>query len=215
MPPGHAGREKSLRNRKCVALIDVAVVAGVSLLYVVLEIALVAKRWSYAVIGVALLSYVVYLIRQRPHSWRELGFRRDNLSEGLVPVCVFTAVAGAGMVLWSLTQGTGSWGRAALVLFALYPVFAVVQQLAFQGLLHRGLMVLLPSPALQVLVTAGAFAMVHGGSLTLLALTFVAGLAWSLLYRRCRNLWLLAASHSVLAALAYPAVLADDPLSRL
>lgn len=74
---------------------------------------------------------------------------------------------------------------------------------------------LLPAPALQVLVTAAAFASVHIGNSTLVALTFVAGLMWSLLYRRWSNLWLLAGSQTILAALAYPLVLGDAPLSRI
>jgi membrane protease YdiL (CAAX protease family) len=76
-------------------------------------------------------------------------------------------------------------------------------------------MVLLPSPTLQVLGTAGAYACVHVGTPTLVALTFVAGVMWSLLYRRWPNLWLIAGSHTILAALAYPLVLGDVPLSRL
>jgi membrane protease YdiL (CAAX protease family) len=89
-----------------------------------------------------------------------------------------------------------------------------VQQLGFQGLFHRGLVVLVPSPVVQVLLSAGAFALVHFGNPALLVLTFLAGVMWSLLYRRWPNLWLIAGSHTVLAALAYPLVLGDVPLSR-
>jgi membrane protease YdiL (CAAX protease family) len=67
---------------------------------------------------------------------------------------------------------------------------------------------------LQILITATAFGSVHFGNRILLGLTFVAGIAWSVLYCRWPNLWLLAGSHSVLAALAYPLVLAYEPLSR-
>ena len=90
-----------------------------------------------------------------------------------------------------------------------------MQQLGFQGLLHRALMVLLPSPVLQVLGSAVAFACVHIENLTLFGLTLMAGVMWSLLYRRWPNLWLIAGSHSVLAALVYPLVLGEAPLSRL
>ena len=49
----------------------------------------------------------------------------------------------------------------------------------------------------------------------MVALTFVGGIMWFILYRRWLNLWLLAGSQTILAALAYPLVLGDAPLSRL
>jgi hypothetical protein len=52
-----------------------------------------------------------------------------------------------------------------------------------------------------------------GGAAVLL--TFVAGVVWSLLYRRWPNVRPLALSHSVLAAVAYPVLLVDAPPSRL
>ena len=198
-----------------VAIIDVAVVGGMSLVYVALEALDVPKRWSFIAVGVALAIYAVFLFRRRTHSLHAMGFRTDNLVTGLVPVAICTGVAGIGLVVWGVVQGGAVWGQQVLVLLALYPVWAVVQQLAFQGLFHRGLMVLVPSPSLQVLGTAAAFACVHWGNPTLFGLTFVAGVAWSLLYRRWPNLWLIAGSHTVLAALAYPLVLGDVPLSRV
>jgi hypothetical protein len=197
------------------AIIDVAAVGGVSLIYLVFEALDVAKRWSFVTVGVALAIYAIFLIRRRTHSLREMGFRRDNLRAGLVPIGACTLVAGAGLVLWALARGQIVWGPGVLLLLTLYPVWALVQQLGFQGLLHRGLMTLVPSSVLQVLLTAAAFACVHVGNGPLVALTFAAGLMWSILYRRWPNLWLLAASHTILAALAYPLVLGDAPLTRV
>ncbi len=198
-----------------IAMIDVAVVVGISIVYLSLELSHIPKRWSFLAAGLALAAYVVYLVGRRPHSWQELGFRRDNLATGLVPVGLFTLLVGAGVVALAAKQHRLVWQPTILSLLALYPVWALAQQFAFQGLLHRGLTVLIRSPLLQVLITAAGFASVHLGNSTLLALTFVAGIIWSLLYRRWLNLWLLAGSHSVLAALAYPLLLQDAPLSRL
>jgi hypothetical protein len=198
-----------------IAVIDVALVAGVSLLYLSFELLHVPKRWSFLAAGMALAAYLVYLVWRRPHSWQELGFRRDNLAAGFVPIGVCTLVVGAGLLAVVAAQGRLVWQPTMVVLLALYPLWALAQQFAFQGLLHRGLTVLIRFPGLQVLLTAAAFASVHLGNARLLALTFLAGIMWSLLYRRWPNLWLLAGSHTVLAALAYPLLLQDAPLSRV
>jgi hypothetical protein len=198
-----------------IAIIDVALVAGISVLYLTLELLHVPKRWSFLASGLVLGAYIFYVVVRRPHAWHELGFRRDNLAAGLVPVGLCTLLVGAGLVAVAAGQGRPLWQPTMLVLLALYPVWALAQQFAFQGLLHRGLSVLVRVPALQVLLTAAAFASVHFGNVTLLALTFAAGIMWSVLYRRWPNLWLLAGSHSVLAALVYPLLLHDAPLSRV
>ena len=200
---------------RATATVDTAVIGGMSLVYIALEALHIQKRWSFLVVGIGLLVYGTLIVRRRTHSPRDVGFRLDNLTAGLVPIGVCTLTAGGGLIVWAIALGRPLLGNQILTLLALYPAWAAVQQLAFQGLLHRGLMVLLPRPALQVLVTAAAFASVHIGNPALVALTFVAGLMWSLLYRRWPNLWLLAGSQTILAALAYPLVLGDAPLTRL
>jgi len=202
-------------NSRHIAIGDVTLVLAVSLLYLGFELLRIPKRWSFLLAGLALGGYVAYLVSRRAHSWRDLGFRRDNLTAGLLPVGVCTFLVGAALVGFAAMQGRIIWQPAVLVLLVLYPLWALAQQFAFQGLLHRGLSVLIPSSTLQVLITAAAFAIVHVGNPALFLLTFLAGIMWSLLYRRWPNLWLLAGSHSVLAALAYPLVLGDAPLSRV
>jgi len=196
------------------AVIDIIAVVGVCLTYVLLEVLHLPKRWTLLVMALALAVYATYFIRRRGDSWHALGFRADNLRAAVVPIGVTTLVAAAGLVAVALRQGRAAWGPEVLLLLGLYPTWALAQQLAFQGVLHRRLMLFLRPPALQVLITATAFSSVHYGSFVLMTLTFTAGLLWSLLYRRWPNLWLLAGSHTVLAALAYPLILADDPLSR-
>ena len=197
------------------AMIDVAWVIGVSLAYVALEAGHVPKRWSYLIVAVVLAAFGAYVARRGADSWRDFGFRSDNLRAAISPVGLFTLVAGGALTAWAVARGQAVWGSQVVVLLALYPAWALIQQLAFQGVLHRKLMVIVPSRTLQVLISACAFAAVHIGNTALVALTFIAGVCWSLLYRRYPNLWLLGASHTVLAALAYPLVLGDAPLSRL
>jgi membrane protease YdiL (CAAX protease family) len=200
---------------RSIALFDVAVILGTAGAYVALEALSVPKRWSFAFMGVALLAYGLHLWRRGTDSWFELGFRTDNLRAALVPIGTFTLIAAAGMVAFALAHSRSLWRSDLAFLLLLYPVWGIVQQAVFQGLFHRRLMLLIRSPFLQVLITALAFAAVHVGNPILVALTFPAGLVWSALFRRWPNLWLLGLSHAFLAALAYPLVLGDAPLSKL
>jgi membrane protease YdiL (CAAX protease family) len=128
---------------------------------------------------------------------------------------LFTGAATAAIVVYALCQGSSLWRSDMAILLPLYPVWGTIQQVIFQGLLHRRLRVLLPNAILQVLITSVAFALVHWGNPALVALTFAAGIAWSLLFRRWPNAWALGFSHGILAALAYPMILGDTPLERI
>ncbi len=211
--PGEGDASRGVVARR-VAWVDAGFVAGASAAYVAAEALGVAKRFTYVGIGAALLVYVGYLVRRRPYTARDLGFRRDTLRSGARPVAAFTLAAAVALVAWGLARGAAPWDGRVAWLLVLYPPFAAVQQGAFQGLLHRALRVLVGRPWVEVVGTAAAFAAVHVGNAALVGLTFVAGLAWSILFRRWPNVWLLAASHTVLAALAYPLVLGDAPLAR-
>ena len=158
---------------RSVAIRDVTLVVAVSLVYLGFEFLSIPKRWSFLFAGLALGGYVVYLAVDRRHSGHDLGFRRDNLTAGLLPVGVCTAVAPPR------AHGAG-------------PVSIPPSAAHRCGVRERS-----------------------RRECRLLALTFLAGIMWSLLYRRWPNLWLLAGSHSILAALAYPLLLGDAPLSRL
>src|SRR5918996_6028293 len=79
-----------LRMSRRVAIIDVAVVGGTSLVYVALEALDLPKRWSFVAVGVALAVYAMFLLQRRTHSLHAVGFRTDNLMAGLVPVGICT-----------------------------------------------------------------------------------------------------------------------------
>jgi hypothetical protein len=147
-----------------IAIIDTLVVAGTSTLYMLAEASHVPKRWSFLVAGGIIVIYILYLKNRGTPSWRDLGFRTDNIRAGIVPIGAFTLVAGIGLIAWGLFRSSSLWSNKVLVLLVLYPAWAVVQQFLFQGLLHRGLMVLSRLPILQVAVVAATFAAVHYGN---------------------------------------------------
>jgi membrane protease YdiL (CAAX protease family) len=202
------------RSRRT-AIIDVSTVLSVAAIYVLLESCGVPKRWSYALVAVLLVAFGLVLWGRGTETWRGIGFRTDNLRAAALPIGIATAGLGAALVVWALILDRSPWSRESVLLLVLYPAWALIQQGVFQGILHRRLAFLWPSGWAPVLVTALAFAAVHWGNDLLVALALGAGLTWSMLYRFWPNLWLLGASHSFLAALAYPAVLGDAPLARI
>jgi hypothetical protein len=197
------------------AAIDVAAILLLGTLWVAAEALGVPKRWTFACVGVALVVYAVALARRGDDRWRDLGLRTDNLRPALAAVGSFTLIAALGIVIFARLRGQSLWRADMAILLPLYPCWGVAQQVIFQGILHRRLMTLVPGAPLQILLTAAAFAAVHAGNAMLVLLTFAAGLAWSLLFRRWPNTWALGLSHGVLAALAYPLVLGDAPLARV
>ncbi len=207
----------SLRNEitRREAMSDVAVVLGCATVYVVAGNAGIGGRWLIAAVGLLLMTYAVLVLARRGERFRDFGLRGDNLRAAAKSVGAWTVPAAVAIIGFALLRGESLFRPELLVMLPLYPMWGVVQQSIFQGVLHRRLLSLVESRRLAVLLTATAFALVHLGSWPLVGLTFVAGLMWSWLFQRYPNVWMLGVSHGVLAALAYPLVLADDPLSRM
>jgi hypothetical protein len=157
---------------KGTAAADSLAVAALSVVYVAFEVLHVAKRWSFLTVGIAAALYAEVLIRRRTDSWVDLGFRVDNLRSALIPFGGVTLVLAIGLVAWAVATARARWNRDMFILLALYPVWALIQQAVFQGLFHRRLMILVRFPAVQILGTASAFAMVHAGNVRLVLMTF-------------------------------------------
>ncbi|HAK95225.1 MAG TPA: hypothetical protein DCM87_09535 [Planctomycetes bacterium] len=213
-PTGYpTGRESGVTRGQ--ALRDVLFVLGLCVAYVVLELLAVPKRWTFAGVGVALAAFGVVRVRSGTESWRDLGLRMDNLLPALGAAGLFTALAATGIAAYAVLRNVPLWRSDMALLLPLYPVWGIVQQTIFQGVLHRRLRVVLRSAPLEVAVTSVAFGLVHWGNMALVVLTLAAGICWSLLFRCRPNTWALGLSHGALAALAYPLVLGEAPLGRI
>ena len=172
-------------------------------------------RWIFAGAGLVVAGFVWFTYRTGEETWRDFGLRVDNLASAALPIGLTTLIASLAIVIYAIASGASLWRSDLAILLPLYPAWGVVQQLMFQGFLHRRLRVLLRSSSGAVLLTAIFFALTHTGDARLIGLTLVAGLAWSALFVRWPNVWLLGASHGVLAALTYPLLLGDAPLERI
>ncbi len=207
-----AGKTTGITSREAVADVTVVVTCGSA--YVVAGNTGVGGWVLIAGIAVLFAVYAKVVLSPRGESWRDYGLRTDNVRPAARVVGAWTAAGAALILLWGLVNGESFLRDEFLVMLPLYPVWGVVQQLIFQGVLHRRLLLLVKHRGLALFVTAMAFALVHLGNWPLVGLTFAAGLAWSRLFQLYPNVWVLGLSHGVLAALVYPLVLGDNPLQR-
>ena len=205
---------KDVMLTKNQATSDVIVVAGCSSVYVVASLIRVPVGWIIPIVVTVLFCYWGFGLRRRSHTWRDYGLRSDNFVAAGLPIGCFTFVGGVVIVGWAIFSGNSLARPELLILLLIYPLWGFVQQLIFQGLLHRGLLVIAPSRSIALILNSAAFASVHISDWRVLVLTFIAGLFWSWFYQRQPNIWALGLSHGVLAALTYPLLLADNPLER-
>jgi hypothetical protein len=193
---------------------DVSLVIILVLAYVLAEAAGVGKRWIFLGEAVALVSYAALVWRRGRESWHDFGLRMDNFADHAGPIGTWTLIGILLIVIWARGAGHPLWRADMAVMLPLYPIYGIVQQLMFQGVLHRRLLALLKSRTAAAAVTTCVFAAVHFGSWPLVGLTAAAGAVWCFLYQRWPNVWLLGLSHGILAALVYPMILGDQPLQR-
>jgi membrane protease YdiL (CAAX protease family) len=102
-----------------------------------------------------------------------------------------------------------------LLLLLLYPLWGVVQQFVFQGILHRAVLHCVDCRNVALFVTTVLFAAVHVPDWRIVGLTLVAGFGWSWFFQRCPNLWVLGVSHGVLGGLTYPLLLGRNTLEQI
>jgi membrane protease YdiL (CAAX protease family) len=186
-------------------------------LHVLVEIGFsdaVARAYN-AVVSVAFLVYLVRRARRTPGALRVWGMRRDNFRPALRAQLVFVAVGAAALVVYGAATGSLSLPATFWTTVALYPIWGVAQQFALQNLLARNLTRVLATPPALALGAAVLFALSHVPRWELVVLTLVAGVAFTLIYRRFPNLWAVGIAHGVLGSLAAYIVLREDPGAAL
>jgi membrane protease YdiL (CAAX protease family) len=195
--------------------LDLTLLLTLSTAYILTTLLAIPGLYIIPAIALDLLRFGLHLRRRGKESPRDLGLRADNLAQAALPVAAWTVSAAAGILVYAFAAGRRPWAPELAILLPLYPVYGVAQQLIFQGILHRRLLALLRARGPALLLTAVVFALVHLPSLPLVLLTFPAGIAWSWLFQRWPNVWLLGISHGILASLAYPLILGENPLTKL
>lgn len=196
------------------ALFDLALTLLLAAMYVLAENLSLPKRWILPALALVVAGFAILVSRRGNEALSDLGFSKCHLRQSALETTLFTLAASASILTYAVLTGSRVWMSSMALLLPIYPLYGLVQQGIFQGIVHRRLRLLLGKPWLCILLTSLAFALVHVGNSALVALTFVAGLFWSWIYARHPNLWPLGISHGFLAALTYPMVLGDNPLQR-
>ncbi len=138
---------------------------------------------------------------------RDLGFRRDNLARAAREAGLATASLAVVVLVLSALSRNGLHLRPGIALaLAGYPFWGLAQQYMLQGFAYRRLRAGLGSARAAALVAALLFGAVHFPNPALLVSTALAGYVWCRLYEREPNLYALALSHALLAALLLAAL---------
>lgn len=190
---------------------EFAAVLGTGGLFLVFENVL---RWKMPFLVLCVLMWGGYLLRRvlrEPGVLRTWGIRRDNLAPAALrglPVFALMALLVAGYRFaagWRPLPATSAW------IFALYPVWGFLQQFLLQALVAGNLEEMGLRRWAVVAVAALLFGLAHAPDWPLAAMCAGAGLLWTPLYLRERNLFPLAFGHAWLGALVYYWILERDP----
>ncbi len=203
-------------KRRAVAEIVAVIVTGT--VHLIFEEALHAKGPFIAIAALGWTGYVVLRFRTDREVIQEWGLGLRGSLPAVKAALVVLAVGTAGVAAISISRGTLRFHWHILPLFAVYPVWGVVQQFLIQALVARNLQILFPARGHVVpiaLVCALLFGVVHWPDTVLMAATLLLGLVFTPVYLKTRWILPLGVVHGWLGALAYFWLLERDPVAEL
>lgn len=196
------------------ALFDSLFVIGCCGVYVAASFLDVRIGYIIPAVITALTGFVLFTFKYRPDRWNDFGFRLTNLWPSIKVVGPITLVGATALLIWATIQRVSIFRWEFIVLLPLYPIWGLIQQFIFQGILHRRLLIIFDNQVIALLSTTVIFSMIHIADIRIAGLTLLVGAIWSWSFQRIPNLWTLAVSHGILAALTYPLFLGENPLLR-
>jgi len=159
--------------------------------------------------------YLVWRLVRTRGTAAAWGFRGAGFRRAMRASLLFAAIALLPLLAFGYSQGRLPLPRTFWLVAAVYPLYGLAQQFVLQGLITRNLRRIVPASSLRVLSAATLFSVSHFPNYRLVALTFPAGLAFTWIFEKYRNLWAVGIVHGILGALAYYAVLGQDPGAQL
>ena len=195
-----------MKRRALGGVIAVLATGGI---YLVFENVLHAKMAFLIPCALLWAAYIIHRLVRRPDAAKALGLASPT--DGL-PTCGVCFAAGlAALAAYRVALGGPPFPPGAALIFLIYPIWAFIQQFVIQAMVAANLERLGWKRAAIIPVTALLFGLAHAPDLPLMGLCAVAGLAWSWIFLRTRNLYPLAFMHAWLGALTYYWVLERNP----
>jgi hypothetical protein len=194
----------------------IALAAVVLTIGVHIVIKLVSDKPSAVFIGGASIFWIVFAVvraRQDQTIFQQWGFRVENLLPTAAASAAIFCLSAAAMAAFAQQHGTLHFPPATLVLFAIYPIWGVVQQFLALGIVVGNLDRIDRSPTARIAIvtcTAALFASLHFYDLRLAAATFAFELIVIPLFMKYHNLWPIGILQGWLGALFYLWVLNED-----
>jgi membrane protease YdiL (CAAX protease family) len=142
---------------------------------------------------------------------RVWGFRTDNFREAALAQLRFLAVGIVVLLAYAVVTASPGLPSTFWLTVALYPLWGIAQQFALQNLIANNLTAFISKPFGIAVAAASLFALSHYPRLELVTLTFVAGIFFTLIYRKYPNLWAVGIAHGLLGSMAFYIVLEEDP----
>ena len=202
---------KEYTSRPCYPELIAVILAG--LLHVLLE-TLVSESSAIYFNGIVSIAFIAYLVWRGMRSkgvLRAWGMRRDNFWPALRAHLPFVIVSVIVVIGFGVVNNSLNLPRSFWFTIALYPIWGIAQQFALQNLIGRNLTALSSKPLVIAVVASLMFGVAHLPRLDLVALTLVAGIFLTLVYRRNPNLWAVGIVHGILGSMAFYIILKEDP----
>jgi membrane protease YdiL (CAAX protease family) len=159
------------------------------------------RKWLFLPV---LLLISLSIWREKSNwSWKKLGLRSDNLKKSFLPYLIgtlFGVVVLIGLALLLRRSPAHGWYLEPHFQF-FFLLSSAFQEFTYRGYLVPKLEKMFTSSALQVLVNALLFTFLHSffpNPQLVLPLTFIAGLVFTVVYKKYPNLYLITLAHSVL-----------------
>jgi hypothetical protein len=160
-------------------------------------------------------AYIIRRALREPAVLKGWGIRLDNVKPAALACLAFLLPAAAGLLAYRYLRGWRPLPATSLVLFALYPVWGLIQEFVVQGLVAGNLERLGVSRVVIIAAVAVIFGLAHVPDWPLVAITMGAGAFWTVIFLRTRNLIPLAIIHGWLGTLAYYWILEKDPWKEM
>lgn len=181
---------------------DLALALGVCASFTLGQVLRPDRWWIGAALGGGLLGWAAWREwRLGPRRWADVGLRFDNVG----PAVRLAAAVGIPLVVFGVARaafaGVHEPARFVLAL-VLYPIWGVVQQAFFQGVVHEALRHL-GYGWRAIPMTAAVFGLVHYPSAFLMQATAVGGLLFSWMYARHPNALPIGVLHGIFGAMLY------------